>query len=195
MYKLPKLPYAFDSLEPYISSDTMKTHYGKHHQGYIDKTNELAGSMAILDLSKLVRKSYNHNQDLFNNASQAWNHTFFWYCLTPNQTEPSDFLVSKLDMTFGSFENFKNEFIATGASIFGSGWVWLIETNGTLGILAAQDAGTPLVHNSKPLLVLDVWEHAYYLDYKNKREIYLTVIFDNIINWEIPERMLMKQGI
>lgn len=188
-HELMNLPYALDALEPYMSKETMEFHYGKHHQTYVNKLNELIENTEFenLNLHDIIKKA---DGTIFNNAAQVFNHDFFWHCLTPNQTSLSSELESILIKNFISVDEFKKEFTAKALAHFGSGWTWLIkDERGYLKIISTQNAQTPLTTNSKPLLVCDVWEHAYYIDYRNVRAKYVEN-FWNIVNWDFVEKNL-----
>lgn len=186
-YIQPKLPYAPDALEPAISQETVNFHYGKHEKAYIDNLNKLIDGTeyADMDLEDIIIKS---EGALFNNASQAWNHIFYFFSFSPDGGgEPAGRLRRAIDEQFGSFENFKNEFIESGTKIFGSGWIWLSsDADGKLFISQKSNAGNPLTDGLIPLLVFDVWEHAYYLDYQNRRQDALKALWD-IVDWSIIE--------
>lgn len=186
-FELPPLPYPSDALEPYLGAETLEVHYGKHHQGYMDKLERaLEGtSRASLALEDLVRDS---EGDVFNNAAQVWNHTFYWRSMTPNTHAPSKSLAERLDRDLGGMEAFKREFAEIASGEFGSGWAWLIEqTDGKLAVQSTHDADNPLRHGLRPLLTLDVWEHAYYLDYRNERDKYIEAFLDHLIDWSFAE--------
>lgn len=186
-YKLSALPFLPSSLEPVISKETIEFHYGKHHRGYVDKLNKLikGTSLAGLPLEEVVRKS---DGKLFNNAAQVWNHTFFWNCLSPKSEEPtSGKLFSCIEHCFGSMAEFKLRFIKCGEDLFGSGYVWLVKDHDNLlSLIPGKDADNPLTENLSPILTCDVWEHSYYLDYKNARAQYLKS-FWKIVNWDFVE--------
>ena len=186
-YTQPQLPYAHDALEPAISANTVDFHYGKHEKAYIDNLNKLieGTEYADMDLEDIIIKS---EGALFNNASQAWNHIFYFFSFSPDGGgEPAGRLRRAIDEQFGSFENFKNEFIESGTKIFGSGWIWLSsDADGKLFISQKSNAGNPLTDGLIPLLVFDVWEHAYYLDYQNRRQDALKALWD-IVDWSIIE--------
>lgn len=183
----PKLPYSPDALAPVISEETVNFHWGKHEQNYIDTTNALIEGTEYQDMSleEIIEKS---DGKLFNNASQAWNHIFYFLQFMPGgQKEPSGALLQQIENQFGSFESFKEKFVEAGATLFGSGWVWLsADDKGSLIITAAKNADNPLTQGLRPLLVFDVWEHAYYLDYQNLRKDYLNKLWD-IVDWSIIE--------
>lgn len=189
---LPELPYPSAALEPHLSRETLRFHHGKHHKAYVDKANELIKGtrFATMKVEEIIRKS---SGKIFNNVSQAWNHAFFWQCLTPRQTPPERKLTEMLDDQFGSLEQFKKKFTEAGVEVFGSGWVWLArKKEGSLVISARQGAGNPLTSGQQPLLVCDVWEHAYYLDYRNARLEYLEHYW-RLVNWTFVEQNLGKE--
>ncbi len=186
--KLMKLPYKMDALAPYISKETLQYHYAKHHQGYVDKLNTLIGdtNLAEMPLEDLIE---NETGAVFNNAAQIWNHNFYWQCLTPKGAEkPTGKLLEAIDKNFGSFDGFKKAFKEKALANFGSGWTWLVKNpKGKLEIVNTSNAGNPMTENKKPLLTCDVWEHAYYIDYRNERGAYLNN-FWKIVNWKFVER-------
>ncbi|OGT46767.1 MAG: superoxide dismutase [Gammaproteobacteria bacterium RIFCSPHIGHO2_12_FULL_41_20] len=182
-HQLPKLPYAMDALQPTLSKETLEYHYGKHHQAYVNNLNNLIKDteFANLSLEDTIMKS---SGGMFNNAAQIWNHTFYWHCLTPHSTEPSGKLADSLVKTFGSIDEFKKKFSQSAVSLFGSGWAWLVKNNeGSLEILNLSNAGTPMKEGKKALLTCDVWEHAYYIDYRNARPTYVEN-FWKLVNWD-----------
>ena len=182
--ELPALPYDRAALEPHISAETIDFHYGKHHQTYVTNLNNLIAGTEFesADLESIVRKAQG---GLFNNAAQVWNHTFYWNCLKPNGGgEPTGKLAEATDASFGSFEAFKAEFTKTAIGTFGSGWAWLVQrADGSLALVSTSNAATPLTGTDKPLMTCDVWEHAYYVDYRNARPKYLEA-FWNLVNWD-----------
>ena len=186
-HKLPPLPYDRNALAPYISVETLDYHYGKHHQAYVNNLNKLIVGTEFenMPLDEIVKKA---TGGIFNNAAQDWNHTFYWNCLKPNGGgEPSGALADAIKKTFGSFAQFKEKYSTAANTLFGSGWAWLIKnTDGTLAIEQASNAGNPLKEGKKPLLTCDVWEHAYYIDYKNVRANYVEA-FWKILNWTFAE--------
>ena len=191
MIELPKLPYKRDALEPHISQKTIDFHYGQHHAGYVKNLNNLIEGSPFenMDLEAIVRKS---EGSIFNNAAQVWNHTFYWHCMTPEEnTTPQAILLKSIERDFGSYDNFKQLFIKQAATLFGSGWLWLVaDKNGKLSLLQTSNADTPLIQEElTPLLTCDVWEHAYYLDQQNQRLAYLNE-FWQIINWRFVEKRL-----
>ncbi|SDK78486.1 superoxide dismutase [Billgrantia gudaonensis] len=184
VFELPALPYEKNALEPHISAETLDYHYGKHHRAYVDKLNELIEGTADADksLEEIIRSS---SGELFDQAAQSWNHTFFWHCLSPHGGgQPSGALAEALDARFGSFAGFKAAFDAKAMANFGAGWTWLIETDdGGVEIVNTSNADTPIAHDQTPLLVVDVWEHAYYIDYRHARAKYLENVWQ-LINWD-----------
>ena len=186
-HKLPQLPYAIDALEPHISKETLEFHHGKHHNAYITNLNKLiAGTeYAELSLKEIIKKA--PAGGVFNNAAQVWNHTFYWNCLSPaGGGAPTGDLAEKIDIEFGSFESFKEKFTTSAATNFGSGWTWLIKNKaGKLEIINTSNAGCPLTdgYRDRPLLTCDIWEHAYYVDYRNARSSYLKAYWE-LINWD-----------
>jgi len=187
-HELPQLPYALDALEPHISKRTLEFHYGKHHQAYVNNLNNLIGGTPFenADLVDIILKS---DGGIFNNAAQVYNHTFYFMGFKPQGGgKPGNKLNDALVNTFGSFENFKEEFSKAGASLFGSGWVWLVaDSENKLSIVKTANADNPMCHNLKPIMTLDVWEHAYYLDTQNARPKYIEN-FWKVLNWELIEK-------
>ncbi|SEK24795.1 superoxide dismutase [Halomonas daqiaonensis] len=183
-FELPALPYEKNALEPHISAETLEYHYGKHHQTYVNKLNELTDGSdeANKSLEEIITSS---SGGLFNQAAQVWNHTFYWHCLAPNGGgEPNGALAEAINAKFGSFDTFKETFNAQAAGNFGSGWTWLIKTDdGGVDIVNTSNADTPIAHGQTPLLTIDVWEHAYYIDYRNARPKYLENVW-NVLNWD-----------
>lgn len=189
IFELPKLPFANHALEPVISQKTIDFHYGKHHQAYVNNLNNLIKDTSFEkeSLEQIIKTS---EGGIFNNAAQVWNHTFYFFQFIPQGNgTPSAKLTSAIEKQWGSFDNFKKEFNAAAASLFGSGWVWLVKNKAhELEIVKESNAGTPLTKGLQPILTFDVWEHAYYLDYQNRRPDYLNALW-NIINWnEINQR-------
>jgi Fe-Mn family superoxide dismutase len=180
---LPELPWAQDALEPHISKETIEYHYGKHHNAYVTKLNAgIKGTdFENASLEDIIAKS---EGGLFNNAAQVWNHTFYWNCLAPGKGgQATGAIADKITAKWGSFEKFKEEFTNAAATNFGSGWTWLVDNNGELEIFNTSNADTPSRHNRKALLTIDVWEHAYYVDYRNARPNYIDA-FWNLVNWD-----------
>ena len=194
MFILPKLPYDYSALEPTLSADTLHTHHDKHHQAYVEKTNALAEAAGLdgRPLEEVVREaSRKGDKTLFNNAAQAWNHAFFWQCMAPRAPAPSAAFKTAIDQAFGSLDAFKDAFAAEGVNHFGSGWVWLVTGPEGLKVISTHDADDTLVKDGLyPLLVCDLWEHAYYLDYKNDRKGFLIAWLDKAANWAFAEQQL-----
>jgi superoxide dismutase, Fe-Mn family len=195
-FTLPELPFAKNALEPHMSSRTFDFHYGKHHAGYVKKLNAgIDGTkfadMSLVDIIRATAKG-GENTGIFNNAAQTWNHTFFWNSMSPNGGgEPTGALADKIQASFGSLDNFKDKFADAAASQFGSGWAWLVDNNGQLEIWTTSNAKTPITEDGvKPLITLDVWEHAYYLDYQNGRPDFIRAFLDHLINWEFASSNL-----
>jgi len=182
--ELPALPYARDALAPHISAETIDYHYGKHHQAYVTNLNNLikGTEFEAMDLVSIVKKAQG---GMFNNAAQIWNHTFYWNSLSPKGGgEPSGKLGDAIKKAFGGFAQFKDDFSKLAAGTFGSGWAWLVQrADGSLGIVSTSNAATPITGSDRPLLTCDVWEHAYYIDYRNARPKYVEA-FWNLVNWE-----------
>ncbi|MEQ9022023.1 MAG: Fe-Mn family superoxide dismutase [Pseudomonadales bacterium] len=180
---LPELPYAIDALEPQISKETLEYHYGKHHATYVAKLNPLieGTDLADADLETIIKNS---EGGVFNNAAQVWNHTFYWNCLSPDGGgEANGPVAEAINAAFGSFEDFKEQFTNSAVNNFGSGWTWLVKnTDGSVAIVNTDDANTPLTTDVRPLLTVDVWEHAYYIDYRNSRPAYMEA-FWSLVNW------------
>ena len=194
-YQIP-LPYADNDLEPYMSANTFSFHYGKHHAAYVTNLNKLieGTELAGKPLEEIVVTSFKEGKTpIFNNAGQVWNHNFFWQSMKPGGGgTPSGALADKINADFGSFDKFKEEFKNAAATQFGSGWAWLVLDNGTLKATKTPNAENPVVHGQTPLLTLDVWEHAYYLDYQNKRPDFITTFLDNLVNWDFAAENLKK---
>ena len=182
-HQLPSLPYPLDALQPHISKETLEYHYGKHHQAYVTNLNNLLkeSELANAPLEEIVRKS---SGGIFNNAAQVWNHTFYWNCLSPDGGgQAAGLLLEAINRKFGSFSAFKDAFSKSATSNFGSGWTWLVKKkDGTVDIVNTSNAATPLTGPDKPLLTCDVWEHAYYIDYRNRRPDYVAA-FWNLVHW------------
>jgi Fe-Mn family superoxide dismutase len=187
-HELPPLPYAIDALAPHISKETLEYHHGKHHKTYVDNLNKLIPGTEFenLSLEDIVRKS---TGGVFNNAAQIWNHTFYWNCLAPNAGgKPTGALATAIDTAFGSFDAFKEKFSQTAIGTFGSGWGWLVKNaSGGLELVSTSNAGCPLTAGQTPLLTCDVWEHAYYIDYRNARAKYVET-FWSLVNWDFVAR-------
>ncbi len=191
-FELPPLPYAKSALAPHISEETLEYHYGKHHQAYVTNLNNLIPNTEFegKSLEEIIKKS---SGGVFNNAAQIWNHTFYWHCLAPNGgNEPTGELADAINKYFGSFAQFKETFSKTAVSTFGSGWAWLVKkADGSLEITSTSNAGTPMTDNKTALLTCDVWEHAYYIDYRNARPKYVEA-FWNLVNWDFVNQNLRK---
>jgi Fe-Mn family superoxide dismutase len=189
-FTLPALPYAMDALAPHISKETLEYHYGKHHNAYVVNLNKLTEGteFANMSLEDVVRKS---SGGIFNNAAQVWNHTFYWNCLAPKGGgAPTGKIAGLINETFGSFEAFKEKFSTASTTLFGSGWAWLVKNkDGRLSIEQTSNAGCPLTSGQTPLLTCDVWEHAYYVDYRNARPNYVAA-FWNLVNWDFVNKNL-----
>lgn len=187
-HTLPELPYAMDALAPHISKETLEYHYGKHHATYVNNLNNLVKGTEFENssLEDIVKKS---TGGVFNNSAQVWNHTFYWNCLSPNGGgEPSGELAQAINAKFGSFEDFKEAFSKSAATNFGSGWTWLVKkADGSVDIVNTSNAATPLTTADKPLMTCDVWEHAYYVDYRNARPKYLEA-FWKLVNWDFVSK-------
>jgi Fe-Mn family superoxide dismutase len=194
-FELPSLPYANDALAPYMSAETLDFHHGKHHQTYVTNLNNLLKDHELqgASLEDIVVKSSKDTSmaGIFNNAGQHWNHIMFWQCMKPNggSSIPSE-LEARLNSDFGSIEQFKEAFIQAGTTQFGSGWAWLAIDNGKLVVTKSANASNPLVDGMKPILGCDVWEHSYYIDYRNKRPDYLKAFLDSLVNWEFVASQL-----
>jgi len=187
---LPSLPYAQDALAPYVSAETLEFHYGKHHQAYVTNLNNLVKGTEFenLDLEAVIRKA--PAGGIFNNAAQVWNHTFFWDSLKPNGGgEPVGALAEAIAKKWGSFAEFKKTFQASATGNFGSGWTWLVKkADGSVDIVNTSNAATPLTTGDKPLITIDVWEHAYYIDYRNRRPDFVAAFLDNLANWDFAAK-------
>jgi Fe-Mn family superoxide dismutase len=185
---LPELPYAADALEPHVSARTLEFHHGKHHKAYVDKLNVAIDGTGyegrtLEDIIAAAHKAA--DTGVFNNAAQAWNHTFLWHSMSPDGGgEPGGALAEAINARFGDLDGFREKFKAAALGQFGSGWTWLVHNGGVLDIISTGNAETPLTDDLTPLLTLDVWEHAYYLDYQNKRDAYIDAYLDKLINWE-----------
>jgi len=188
-FELPSLPYAMDALESSgMSAKTLEYHYGKHHKAYVDNLNKLVEGTDLADktLAEVIVISHKEGKaGIFNNAAQVWNHTFYWNGIKPGGGgAPSGALAEAINASFGSLDNFKTEFKNAGATQFGSGWAWLVKDGDTLKITKTPNAENPLIHGQVPLLTMDVWEHAYYLDFQNSRPNFMANFVDNLINWD-----------
>jgi Fe-Mn family superoxide dismutase len=188
-FDLPPLPYAEDALAPVISAETLALHHGKHHRKYVDTMNDLLAKEGLRasSLADVVRQS---KGKLFNNAAQAWNHEFYWHSLSPRKSRPSGALLHQLERDFGSFDRFMEMFGGAATAQFGSGWAWLVHKDGKLHVMTTANADTPMAHGIRCLLTVDVWEHAYYVDYRNQRERYVSAVVGERLNWEFAEQNL-----
>ncbi len=195
-FELPPLPWAENALEPAISARTIGIHYGKHHATYVKKLNELVSGTRFADmpLEQVIAASVGgeDSRKIFNSAAQAWNHTFFWNCLKPRGGEPSKEIARRLEEGFGGYPQFKEKFSKAAVDCFGSGWAWLVARGDKLEILATSNAGTPITMGATPLLTIDVWEHAYYLDYENRRPEFVNAVIDKLLNWDFAAEQLEK---
>ena len=189
MFTLPALKFEKKALKPYMSEETINFHYGKHHQAYVDNLNRLIADTKFEDmnLEQIIKESsYSVEYTaIFNNAAQVFNHNFFWECISPNgERRPDGMLLKRIEETFGSYENFETEFKNTAVSQFGSGWAWLAEDkNEKLSIIKTSNADNPITRDLRPLMTIDVWEHAYYLDYQNRRSDFVDAFLKHLINW------------
>ena len=187
-FTLPPLPYAYDALGPYMSAETLEFHHDKHHQAYVTNGEKLleGSGLEILPLEDIVKEAYGKNAGLFNNAGQHYNHVHFWNWMKPNGggNKLPGKLQAAIDSDLGGFDKFRADFIAAGTTQFGSGWAWLAVKNGKLEVSKTPNGESPLVHGGHPILGVDVWEHSYYIDYRNARPKYLEAWFDNLVNWD-----------
>ncbi|HEY5155539.1 MAG TPA: superoxide dismutase [Acidimicrobiales bacterium] len=183
-FELPPLPYAMDALAPHISAETLEYHYGKHHQTYVTNLNKLTEGTDLADksLEEVIAQA---DGGLFNNAAQVWNHSFYWNCMTPGGGgEPTGELGDKINSAFGSYGEFRTQFAEAATTTFGSGWAWLADDGSGLQIMKTANADLPLKHGVKALLTIDVWEHAYYIDFRNARPKYIETFLDSLVNWD-----------
>ena len=198
-FTLPDLPYPKDALAPHMSAETLEFHHGKHHKAYVDKVNTLIADKGLEDASLVeVIQAAKDKRDkpLFNNAAQIWNHSFFWQCLAPEgSTRPSGKLREMIVSDFGNEQSLLDALARQATDHFASGWGWLILNNGKLEVTSLHDADTPAVHGMTPLLTIDVWEHAYYIDYRNERPKFLKSVLENIINWDFVAQNLDGKGL
>lgn len=196
-YQLPNLPYEYNALEPYISKSTLEFHHDKHHAAYVNKFNDaVAGTELDNQPIETIIKNLAEDaskQGIFNNAAQAWNHSFYWQCMKPNGGgNPTGALADKINADFGSFEKFTEAFKNAGATQFGSGWAWLVLDGDTLKVTKTLNADNPFTKNQIPLLTMDVWEHAYYLDYQNRRPDYINDFLEKLVNWDFVAQNFSK---
>ncbi len=189
-FELPPLPYAQDALAPHISAETLEYHYGKHHKTYVDNLNKAVEGTADADasLEDIIMKA---EGGLFNNAAQTWNHTFFWNSLSPNGGgQPTGAVADRIGSDFGSYDEFRKQITEAGLTQFGSGWAWLVDEGGKLAVMKTPNADLPMKHGVKALWTIDVWEHAYYIDYRNARAKFIDVVLDNLVNWDFVNQNL-----
>ena len=195
-FELPPLPYAYDALQPYMSKETLEYHHDKHHQAYVTTANNLMKGTEFegKSVEEVVKGSYGKNQALFNNAGQHYNHTHFWQWMKPNGggSKIPGAVEKAIIEGVGSIDKFKEDFVQAGVTQFGSGWAWLAVKNGKVEIMKTPNGENPLVHGAKPILGVDVWEHSYYIDYRNRRPDYLKAFLDHLVNWEHVEQMLSE---
>jgi Fe-Mn family superoxide dismutase len=192
-FELPPLPYELDALAPHMSEQTLGFHYGKHHRTYVNKLNELVAGTDLegKTLEEVILAA--EPGGVFNNSAQVWNHTFFWHSMTPGGGgDPQGELASALEQAFGSIDDFKQEFTDKASTLFGSGWTWLAKTDAGLEIVQTKDADLPLKHGQTALITIDVWEHAYYLDYQNARPAYVETWLQHLANWEFADENYVK---
>jgi Fe-Mn family superoxide dismutase len=196
-FTLPDLPYAQNALEPYISANTLSIHHGKHHKAYVDNLNKMVAGTDLegLALEEIIKKSAGNaaQAGIFNNSAQIWNHTFYWHSMKPaGGGAPTGAIAAKIDADFGSFDKFKEEFKTAGATQFGSGWAWLVLENGKLKVTKTGNADLPMAHGQTAILTMDVWEHAYYIDFQNRRPDYISTFLDSLVNWDFANENLAK---
>lgn len=194
---LPPLPYAQDALAPVISANTLSFHYGKHHKAYVDNLNKLIAGTELegASLEQIIAAAAGKadKAGIFNNAAQVWNHTFYWKSMKKGGGgKPSGDLAGRIDAAFGSFDNFKKEFANAAVTQFGSGWAWLVAEGGAVKLVKTANAETPIIKGQKPLLTIDVWEHAYYLDYQNRRPDHVNAVIDQLLNWDFAAENLAR---
>jgi superoxide dismutase, Fe-Mn family len=194
--QLPPLPYSQNALEPFISQKTVEFHYGKHHLAYVEKTNDLirGTTLAPLPLEEIIKQTAGSQEKvaIFNNAAQVWNHNFYWQSMKPGGSKPEGDLLKKIQASFGSLENLKKQLQDAALAQFGSGWAWLVVDGDKLKVVKTGNAENPMIQGQTPLLAIDVWEHAYYLDYQNRRADYIKALIDNLLNWEFAAANLPK---
>jgi len=198
-FELPPLDYAYDALAPHISARTMEFHHDKHHKAYVDKLNKLVqdSPLARLSLEDVMRKTADDpsKRAVFNNAAQAWNHAFFWKCMRPKSGgAPSGAVAERLKASFGGYDQFHTAFVDAATGQFGSGWAWLVQSGDKLEIITTANADNPMLRGKIPLLTCDVWEHAYYLDYQNRRADFVKAFVDHLANWEFAAHQLQKKA-
>ena len=198
-FTLPDLPFPPDALAPHMSAETLQYHHGKHHAGYVRKLNQAVEGtgLANLSLEEIILKTADEAEHtgVFNNAAQVWNHSFFWHCLSPKGGgKPDGELSRQIDEDFGSFDTFREAFLDAATGQFGSGWAWLVSEAGKLKVVSTANAVTPMVNGQQALLTCDVWEHAYYLDYQNKRSRFVENFLDHLVNWEFVNEQFQLPG-
>ncbi len=195
-FELPELPFGKEEFNPHFSAETFDYHHGKHHNAYVTNLNKMLESnqeMMDEDLEKIIHMSKNSNAAIFNNAAQIWNHSFFWHSIKPNGGgKPEGDMLDQIEKDFGSYENFETEFKQAAMTQFGSGWAWLVYHDNKLQIVKTANADTPITDKMHPILNCDVWEHAYYIDYRNKRPDYVSAFIDHMINWDFAEMHLNR---
>jgi Fe-Mn family superoxide dismutase len=194
-FEQPPLPYDSSALEPYMSAKTFEFHYGKHHAAYVTNLNKLVQDTELADksLEEVIKASFGDasKAGVFNNAAQVWNHTFFWNCMKPSGGgQPSGELAEKINAAFGGYDKFKEEFKTAATTQFGSGWAWLVKDGDSLKVIKTPNAENPLAHGKTALLTIDVWEHAYYLDYQNKRPDFIETFLEHLVNWDFAAKNL-----
>jgi Fe-Mn family superoxide dismutase len=189
-FDLPPLPYPEDALAPVISAETIAFHHGKHHKKYVDTLNQLLEKEPVPNARSLEDVVRNSSGKVFNNAAQAWNHDFYWHSLSPKAAEPSSAIKRLLEKDFGTYDAFREKLAAAANGQFGSGWAWLIRKDGKLDVVSTGNADTPMARGIQCLLAIDVWEHAYYIDYRNQREKYVQALIEKRLNWEFAEKNL-----
>jgi Fe-Mn family superoxide dismutase len=189
-FDLPPLPYPEDALAPVISAETLSFHHGKHHKKYVDTLNQLLEKEPVANARSLEDVVRNSSGKVFNNAAQAWNHDFYWHSLSPRAAEPSSAIKRLLEKDFGSYDAFCDKLAAAANGQFGSGWAWLIRKDGKLDVVATGNADTPMARGIQCILTIDVWEHAYYIDYRNQRDKYVQALIEKRLNWEFAEKNL-----
>jgi len=198
-FKLPELPFAYDALAPHMSKKTLEFHHDKHHKGYVDKLNAAVDGTryAGMALEEIIRETAKNSKErgIFNNAAQHWNHAFFWNCLSPDGGgKPQGALADRIKADFGSYDEFAKSFKQAATGQFGSGWAWLVLDGGALKVTATPNAETPMIHGQHALLSCDVWEHAYYLDYQNRRPDFVETVLKELVNWKFVAERLDEQG-
>ena len=192
-FELPPLPWAEDALAPVISARTIGLHYGKHHKTYVTKLNELVAGKPYADmpLEKVIREAAGKDQKIFNNAAQTWNHTFFWNCLAPGGGgKPRGALAARIEAELGGYDKFRKDFADAAVNQFGSGWAWLAEKDGKLQVMSTSNAELPMTKGATAILTIDVWEHAYYVDYENRRPEFVNAVIDKLLNWDFAQQQL-----